>query len=193
VQDHRHPPVRDILNGFEGSLQPGEMLRKYAPIHLLARLDVRITVVLGRPGAGCTTLLKTLANHRSEYHAVHGSVPYDSLSSTQMATSHRGDLLFVPEDDVHFPTLTVRQTLAFAARTRCPRTLPPGQSGAEYVQETVEMLERAFGLSGVSGTQVGDNRIRGVSGGEKKRVSLAEALASRPRFCSWDKCVLPRH
>ncbi|KAE9384317.1 hypothetical protein BT96DRAFT_660173 [Gymnopus androsaceus JB14] len=74
-------------------------------------------VILGRPGSGCTTLLKTLANQAQEYHSVCGSVHYDSLSPKEVRESFRGD----PEDDVHFPSLTVEDTLRFAAKTRAPQ------------------------------------------------------------------------
>ncbi|KAH9854553.1 ABC-2 type transporter-domain-containing protein [Lenzites betulinus] len=50
----------------------------------------------------------------------------------------------------------------------------------------VEVLETVFGLRHVKDTLVGDASVRGVSGGEKKRVSIAEALAARSLFNSWD-------
>jgi ATP-binding cassette subfamily G (WHITE) protein 2 (SNQ2) len=57
-------------------------------------------------------------------------------------------------------------------------------------QKMVEVLCTVFGLRHVRKTQVGNNAIRGVSGGEKKRVSIAEALATRMRVGSWDKFVI---
>ncbi|KAF4598086.1 hypothetical protein EYR38_006480 [Pleurotus pulmonarius] len=105
IQTARHPPLKDILSGFEGVVRPGEML-----------------LVLGRPGSGCSTLLKSLANQRGEFHHVYGDVHYDSLSPAQLAKHYRGDVQYCPEDDVHFPTLTVEQTLHFAATTRTPQT-----------------------------------------------------------------------
>jgi ATP-binding cassette subfamily G (WHITE) protein 2 (SNQ2) len=143
-------------------------------------------VVLGSPGAGCSTLLKTIANQRDEYHAVEGQVHYDSLSPSQIAAHYRGDLLYCPEDDVHFPTLTVSQTLNFATETRTPRSRAGVSRGA--FKETVEtVLTTVFGLGHVKNTPVGDAAIRGVSGGEKKRVSIAEALATRSLIGCWDK------
>lgn len=146
-----------------------------------------ILVVLGRPGAGCTTLLRTLANQRSEYYSVEGEVHYDSLTPQDIKKYYRGDVQYSPEDDVHFPTLTVGETLHFAARTRTPSTRLPGQSREEHIRLTTEVITTVFGLRHVRDTLVGDASIRGVSGGEKKRVSISEALASRSIINSWDK------
>ncbi len=143
---------------------------------------------MGRPGSGCSTFLKTLANQREEYHSVEGEVHYDSLSSEELAKHYRGDVQYCPEDDVHFPTLTVEQTLRFAVKTRAPQERV-GHSRAEYVDMMVEVLTTIFGLRHAKGTMVGDAAIRGVSGGEKKRVSIAEAMATRSKLNCWDKYV----
>ncbi|KAF7374594.1 Brefeldin A resistance protein [Mycena sanguinolenta] len=147
IKTLRHPPLRNILEGFSGVVRPGEML-----------------LVLGRPGSGCSTLLKTLANQTDEYHSVSGSIQYDSFSPSDIYAHYRGDVQYCPEDD---------------AKARF-------QTRDEYVEGMVEILTTVFGLRHVRGTQVGDNAIRGVSGGEKKRVSIAEALAMRMRIGAWD-------
>lgn len=187
----RHPAARDILSGFEGVVRPGEMLRMclVSPSTFAYDANVAVPVVLGRPGSGCSTLLKTLANQRKEYHAISGEVHYDSFSPETLAKHYRGDVIYCPEDDVHFPTLTVDQTLRFAAKTRAPRTLIAGQTQAQYVQSMVDVVETVFGLRHVKDTPVGDNRIRGVSGGQKKRVSIGEALVTRCKMGAWDKYV----
>lgn len=91
-------------------------------------------------------------------------------------------------DDIHFPTLTVGQTLEFAAKTRAPHKRPASwASKEEYIHTIVDILLTVFGLSHTRNTFVGDAAVRGVSGGEKKRVSIAEALATRSRIAAWDK------
>ncbi|KAG1763106.1 ABC-2 type transporter-domain-containing protein [Suillus occidentalis] len=147
----RNPPVRDILSGFDGVVAPGEML-----------------LVLGRPGSGCSTFLKTIANQRN------------------IARQYRGDVIYCPEDDVHFPTLTVEQTLSFAVKTRTPHVRFPDQSREQFNRDVVDILVRIFGLRHARNTVVGDAAIRGVSGGEKKRVSIAEALSCRALIGAWD-------
>lgn len=96
---------------------------------------------------------------------------------------------YCPEDDVHFPTMTVGETLSFAAKTRTPQNRIDGHSREEYNQMTTDIVTTVFGLRHVRDTLVGDAAIRGVSGGEKKRVSISEALATRSLINSWDKSV----
>jgi ATP-binding cassette subfamily G (WHITE) protein 2 (SNQ2) len=141
---------------------------------------------LGRPGSGSTTLLKTLANRRKEYHAVRGDVHYDSIAPKELQSNFRGDVQYCPEDDIHFPTLTVEQTLRFASTTRTPR-YRSGASRNEYVDRMTDILATVFGLQHTRKTPVGDHTLRGVSGGEKKRVSLAEGLTARSCIGTWDK------
>ncbi|KAI0693726.1 pleiotropic drug resistance ABC transporter [Cytidiella melzeri] len=169
IQSHRHPAVRTILDDFEGVVKPGEML-----------------LVLGSPGAGCTTLLKTLANQTSGFHSVSGSVHFSSLSPQDLAAHYRGDVQYCPEDDIHFPTLTVAETLSFAVRTRAPSNRLEGQKRRDFEQNYLKILLKVFGLEKVADTKVGDAYIRGISGGQKKRVSLAEVLATRCLVGAWD-------
>lgn len=145
-------------------------------------------VVLGSPGAGCSTLLKTVANHRDEYYAVDGEVHYDSISPGDLQKYFRGDVQYCPEDDVHFPTLSVEQTLDFAGRTRTPRNRSD-YSRAQFRETLTTILTTVFGLRHARKTPVGNAAVRGVSGGEKKRVSIAEYLATRACIGCWDKCV----
>ena len=145
------------------------------------------SVVLGSPGSGCTTFLKMLANQRDTYHDVQGDVRYDSLTPREVSAHYRGDIQYSPEDDVHFPTLTVEETIRFAAKTRAPRSKEEGQTRHELVSEITDILVDVFGLRHARKTLVGDARIRGVSGGEKKRVSISEALACRSLINCWDK------
>ncbi|KAF9479336.1 pleiotropic drug resistance ABC transporter [Pholiota conissans] len=168
IQSARHPSLRNILDGFEGVIKPGEML-----------------LVLGSPGSGCSTLLKTLANHRKEYYDVQGDVHYDSITSEVLNKHFRGDVQYCPEDDVHFPSLSVGETLTFAAAARTPR-VRGDQTRKEFTSFIVNMLATIFGLRHTLTTPVGDNAIRGVSGGEKKRVSIAEGLSARGRVGAWD-------
>ena len=188
IQYLRHPPLRDILTDFEGVIRPGEMLRKTLSITLyIYLLNHELLVVLGRPGSGCTTLLKTLANRRSEYYAITGDVCYDSLTPSQIRRMYRGDVQYCPEDDILFPTLTVDNTIYFAAQTRAPQPRIENQTRQEYTRLITDVYTTIFGLSHVKGTLVGDAAIRGVSGGEKKRVSISETLATRSLITSWDK------
>ncbi|PPQ68464.1 hypothetical protein CVT24_005561 [Panaeolus cyanescens] len=169
IRSLRHPPLRDIISDFHGVVRPGEML-----------------LVLGRPGSGCSTFLKVLANQRDEFHDIKGDVHYDSLSPAEVAKHFRGDVQYCPEDDIHFPTLTVEQTISFAAKTRAPQARVDEISRSEYTKRVSNIYMTIFGLNHVKNTPVGDAAIRGVSGGEKKRVSIAETIATRSLITSWD-------
>jgi ABC-type multidrug transport system ATPase subunit len=88
--------------------------------------------------------------------------------------------------DNHLPHLTVAQTLDFAAETRVPHTRIAGASRSDYAHNTRDLLATTFGLTAVLQTIVGDDFIRGVSGGERKRVSISEMLATRASVGLWD-------
>src|SRR6187402_1516374 len=88
--------------------------------------------------------------------------------------------------DNHFPHLTVAQTLDFAAETRAPYTRIAGASRADYVRNIRNLLAATFGLTAVLQTKVGDDFVRGASGGERKRVSISEMLATRASVGLWD-------
>lgn len=170
-----HPPIKHILNHFEGCVKPGEML-----------------LVLGRPGSGCTTFLKTIASYRDGFRSISGDILYEGFDHKQINGPLRGDIVYTPEDDIHFPTLNVGQTLDFAAATRAPqakRRMDLEQVGAsrkDYIRLTKEVLGTIFGLKHAFSTPIGNELIRGVSGGEKKRVSLAETLSTRAKVTCFD-------
>jgi ATP-binding cassette, subfamily G (WHITE), member 2, SNQ2 len=92
-------------------------------------------------------------------------------------------------DDTHISTLTVAQTLAFVLSTKIPSSKGhhlPKSSGQDIDILYQEMLLRMLNMSHVSGTLVGDEFVRGVSGGERKRVSIAEMMSTGARVQCWD-------
>lgn len=136
--------------------------------------------VLGRPGSGCSTFLKTLANDHSSYLGVTGSLDYSGLTPQEVSEKYRGEVTYIPEDDVHFPTLTVRQTLEFALESKTPKRY------RHDIPRYLDMFARVFGISHVLNTLVGNEYIRGVSGGERKRVSIIESFAANSSVVAWD-------
>ncbi|KAL8897172.1 MAG: hypothetical protein Q9207_007345 [Kuettlingeria erythrocarpa] len=165
------PPIRTILNDFTGCVKPGEML-----------------LVLGRPGSGCSTFLKVLANQRFGYKSIEGDVTYGGTGYKEMAKNFRGEIVYNPEDDLHYATLSVRRTLEFALKTRTPgkESRNEGESRGDYVKEFLRVVAKLFWIEHTLGTKVGDEFVRGVSGGEKKRVSIAEAMITRASTQCWD-------
>lgn len=160
---------KTIIDNSFGCVKPGEMM-----------------LVLGRPGAGCTSLLNVLSNNRLGYKEVTGNVSFGSMSSKE-ARQYRGQIVMNTEEEIFFPTLTVEDTIDFAARMKVPYHLPPGiTTHEEYVQFYKDFLLRSVGISHTTRTKVGDAFIRGVSGGERKRVSILECLTTRASVFCWD-------
>lgn len=159
-----------ILRDFDGLVRSGEML-----------------VVLGRPGSGCSTLLKTISGETSGYIVDKStSINYQGIAMEQMHKDFRGECIYQAEVDVHFPQLTVGQTLEFAAKARAPRNRIPGVTRDQYATHMRDVIMAVFGLSHTINTKVGNDFIRGVSGGERKRVSIAEALIGGSPLQCWD-------
>ena len=165
------PPIRTIVNNFNGCIRPGEML-----------------LVLGRPGSGCSTFLKVLANQRSGYKSVDGEVTYGGTSSEEMKKNYTSEIVYNPEDDLHYATLTVKETLKFALKTRTPgkASRNEGETRQAYVKEFLRVVAKLFWIEHTMDTKVGDEFVRGVSGGEKKRVSIAEAMITKASTQCWD-------
>ncbi|KAL8970742.1 MAG: hypothetical protein Q9183_001377 [Haloplaca sp. 2 TL-2023] len=165
------PPVRTLLNDFTGCVRPGEML-----------------LVLGRPGSGCSTFLKVLANQRFGYENISGDVTYGGTGSKEMGKNYRGEIVYNPEDDLHYATLSVKNTLSFALKTRTPgkASRNEGESRGDYVREFLRVVAKLFWIEHTLPTKVGNEFVRGVSGGEKKRVSIAEAMITRASTQCWD-------
>ncbi|KAK2460203.1 hypothetical protein APHAL10511_007794 [Amanita phalloides] len=162
--------TRTILHKSSGVLKPGEMC-----------------LVLGCPGAGCSTFLKTIANERDGVF-VAGEVLYAGIDAQEMAKHYKGEVAYNMEDDIHIATLTVAQTLAFALSTKTPshKGRLPGVSTKQFNDEILETVLRMLNMSHTKQTLVGDAFVRGVSGGERKRVSIAEMMATRARVQCWD-------
>lgn len=103
-----------------------------------------------------------------------------------MHKDFRGEAIYTAEVDVHFPQLTAGQTLEFAAQARAPRHIPGGISRQEYARYQRDVIMAVFGISHTINTRVGNDFIRGVSGGERKRVTIAEAALSAAPLQCWD-------
>ncbi|KAG9193646.1 hypothetical protein G6011_03681 [Alternaria panax] len=168
-ESRQKPELKTILDNSFGSVKPGEML-----------------LVLGRPGSGCTTLLKMLANKRKGYAQVDGDVHFGSMDYKE-ALKYRGSIVINTEEELFFPTLTVGETMDFATKLNIPRTLPKDSATPEeYRQKFKSFLMDSMGISHTEDTKVGDAFVRGVSGGERKRVSIIETLANRGSVACWD-------
>ncbi|KAI1300632.1 ABC-2 type transporter-domain-containing protein [Xylaria venustula] len=159
----RKPPTRTLIHDFTGCVRDGEMM-----------------LVLGRPGAGCSTFLKAITNNRESFAAVEGDVSYGGIPAKRQKKMYRGEVNYNPEDDIHHATLNVWQTLTFALLNKTKK------SGKQDIPVIANALMKIFGISHTKYTLVGDEYVRGVSGGERKRVSITETLASKSTVMAWD-------
>ena len=155
--------MRTLINDFTGVVKDGEMM-----------------LVLGRPGSGCSTFLKAIANNRESYAAVEGDVSYGGIPADKQKKQFRGEVNYNPEDDSHMADLNVWQTLKFALTTKTKK------HDKHEIPVILDALLKVFGISHTKYTKVGDEYVRGVSGGERKRVSIAETLATKSTVVCWD-------
>ncbi|KAK9242212.1 ATP-binding cassette transporter CGR1 [Lipomyces tetrasporus] len=160
----------DILRDFEGVIEEKELL-----------------LVLGPPGSGCSTFLKSLTGETLGFKVSDESyMNYRGIDPKHVQTSLRGDVLYNAEVDSHLAHLTVGETLTFAARCRSVRHVPGGFSREQADNMIRDVIMAIVGISHTFNTRVGDDFVRGVSGGERKRVSIAEAALSGAKFQGWD-------
>ena len=155
--------TRDLIHDFSGVVRDGEMM-----------------LVLGRPGSGCSTFLKAIANKRSDYAAITGDVSYGGIPAEEQDKYYRGEVSYNPEDDVHLPMLSVWRTLQFSLMNKTRKHAAGG------IKAVIEALMAMFAISHTKDTPVGNEYLRGVSGGERKRVSIAETLATKSTVTCWD-------
>jgi len=157
----------DILHEVTGFCKDGEML-----------------LILGRPGAGCSSLLRVIANQRSTFLHVHGDVNYGGIPAEEF-DQYTGEAIYIGEEDVHYPTLTVAQTLSFATKMKTPALLPE-ESQKTFRVRLIETLLNMFGLRKQIDTIAGNEFIRGLSGGERKRLTISEAMVAKGCIDCWD-------
>ncbi|KAI8837552.1 P-loop containing nucleoside triphosphate hydrolase protein [Chytridium lagenaria] len=147
------PNGKNILQGVTGEIKSG-----------------RMTAIMGPSGAGKTTFMNVLMGKVSRtggHLEINGS-----LSEIHKFKKIIG---YVPQEDTMLRELTCKEVVMHSARCRLPRDWSNAQ-----VEECVDAVLEALGLSHVAHTQIGDEFSRGVSGGQRKRVNIAMELAATP-------------
>ena len=154
---------RILLDNLKGTARPGRLL-----------------AIIGPSGSGKTTLLQVLA----------GQLPYSKSIQLQGYVTANGLSVpapgvrsgFVAQEDLFFSQLTVRETLMMTAEMRATQ-----KNSKEQIKEDVENVIRRLGLLKCADTPVGDEKTRGLSGGEKKRLAIACELIARPQLIFADE------
>ncbi|XP_017980768.1 PREDICTED: ABC transporter G family member 22 isoform X1 [Theobroma cacao] len=148
-----------ILHGISGSVYPGEVL-----------------ALMGPSGGGKTTLLNVLSG-RVKFDS--GTITYNDQPYSKSLKRRIG---FVLQDDVTFPHLTVKETLTYAALLRLPNTLTMQQK-----KERAMSVISELGLERCQNTVIGGTFLRGISGGERKRVCIANEILLNPSLLFLDE------
>lgn len=130
----------------------------------------RYAALMGRTGQGKTTLLEAICGLRK---VTSGKVIIDGVDVTDWSPSDR-EVGYVPQDLALFPTLTVREHLAFALRLR-------KQTSSQIKVRTDELAEL------LHITSLLDRHVKHLSGGESQRVALGRALSFRPAVLLLDE------
>uniref|UniRef100_H3GSR4 ABC transporter domain-containing protein n=1 Tax=Phytophthora ramorum TaxID=164328 RepID=H3GSR4_PHYRM len=185
----REKEQRDILKQVSGVLRPGSM-----------------TLVLGQPGSGKSTLLKALSGRLradGDRVSVTGEISYNGELQQLIAKQLPQLAAYVPQNDQHFPLLSVQETLSFAhafsagggndaAVMMLGHDAGHGsrqalKSALDMFENYPEVIKEQLGLQNCWNTVVGDNMVRGVSGGEKKRVTTGEMVLGMQRAVFMDE------
>jgi ABC-type multidrug transport system ATPase subunit len=131
-----------------------------------------IVGLMGPSGAGKSTLLRALSGY---IRPSHGSVLLGGVELGQHYTEFRGQIGFVPQEDIIHRDLAVGEALAFAARLR----LPSDYTGAEIRKRVADVLAQ-LGLTDSADVLIGSPGGSGISGGQRRRVNLGMELLTDP-------------
>ncbi|TMW61639.1 hypothetical protein Poli38472_010702 [Pythium oligandrum] len=168
--------TKHILRNVSGVLKPGTT-----------------TLVLGQPGSGKSSLMKILSGRFPDAKNVTktGEISYNGASQDELRTRLPQFVSYVTQRDHHFATLSVKETLEFAHAccgggeilNRAAPALAQGspeenkmamEAAQAMFEHYPDVIIQQLGLENCQNTVVGDAMLRGVSGGEKKRVTTGE-------------------
>ncbi|RHY77628.1 hypothetical protein DYB38_012903, partial [Aphanomyces astaci] len=151
-----HPP-KTLLHDIRGSICRGQVLG-----------------LMGPSGSGKTTLLNALAGVSNGNTQFSGAI---SLDHEPLPANYRHLAAYVQQDDCLFPTLSVRESIEYSAFLRLPAML-----SLYAKQQLVSKVLHELHLTHVADSRIGNaTAIRGISGGERRRVSIAMELVTQPQ------------
>ncbi|OWT38782.1 ATP-dependent permease [Cryptococcus neoformans Bt1] len=157
------PSGKRVLSHITGTARPGELL-----------------AIMGASGAGKSTLLDILAR-KAKTGKVEGDTYINSRPITDESIFRRV-VGYVDQEDTLLPTLTVYETVLFSALLRLPREM----SYDAKVYRTLETMNE-LGILGIKDARIGESGKRSISGGEKRRVSIACELVTGPSILFLDE------
>ncbi|KAJ2757472.1 hypothetical protein H4S06_003170 [Coemansia sp. BCRC 34490] len=155
--------VRRLLHNVSGSIYPGE-----------------VVAIMGASGAGKTTLLNVLSG-RVQGGKLFGDIKFNGAKRNPHTFKRM--LAYVEQDDLMHSTLTVEETLSISAKLRLPNSKYTDQDKKQRVEEVMRQLR----LSHIANSRIGGGGKRGISGGERKRVSIGVELVTEPSLLVLDE------
>ncbi len=130
-----------------------------------------VIAVVGPSGGGKTTLLNAIAGIAP---ADSGDVLLDGQDFHTLLSHDRSIVGIVPQDDVVHSELSVEESLYYSGRLRFPRDV-----GNTAIQKEIDRVLDELSISHIRNSRIGDSLRRGISGGQRKRVSLGQELLTR--------------
>lgn len=160
--------MKTILKPLTADFQPGTL-----------------NVIMGPSGSGKTTLLNSMAGRLRDdmttRYKKYGNMTFNGLAPSEDVV-HAICSFVTQEDDALLASLTVRETLRYAAGLRLPKWM----SKEQKIQKAEEILLK-MGLKDCADNLVGNDLIKGISGGEKRRVTIAVQILTEPRILLLDE------
>jgi ABC-type multidrug transport system ATPase subunit len=163
----KNDALKTVLDGITASMPHGSL-----------------TAIIGGSGSGKTTLINVISGRMG----IGRIKPTGSVTFNGQQNRNRIRSAYVMQQDILIPTLTVRETLRYAADLR----LPPPATEAER-REVVEKVILELGLKECADTRIGNSEHKGCSGGEKRRTSIGVQMLSQPEllFCDEPTTGIP--
>lgn len=153
---------RQILAGVQGSVHPGQLM-----------------AIMGASGAGKTTFLDILAR-KNKRGVCQGNFHVNGENMPDR--EFRNVIGFVDQEDTLLPTLTVHETIMDSAMLRLPKDMARAAK-----EQKVEDVEKQLGIYPIRDSIIGAEDVRGISGGEKRRVGIACELVTSPAILFLDE------
>ncbi|KAK4482431.1 hypothetical protein RD792_009588 [Penstemon davidsonii] len=155
-------PTKRLLCGLTGYALPG-----------------RILAVMGPSGSGKSTFLDSLTGRLAGNVVMTGNL---LLNGKKRKRLHYGVFAYVTQEDIFLGTLTVKETITYSAMLRLP-----SNTTRYEINQTVENTITEMGLEDCADHLIGNWHLRGISGGEKKRLSIALEIITQPRLLFLDE------
>lgn len=148
------------------------------------RASNETTAILGPSGSGKTSLLNILAGRvtTSASLAVESDISLDGVGVDPTSMQVRRQIAYVAQDDALHISSTPREAILFSAKLRLPKT-----ATMDELKSLTNTMLSELGLNECADTIVGGDLLKGISGGERKRTSVAVELVTKPTLVFLDE------